>query len=70
MGVDVNGIAHIQLTVNDPARSLPFWKKLCLFLGMQPLVSEALENALAGGHVALAASPRWAQNRARRMTAE
>ena len=38
MAVDVNGIAHIQLTVNDPARCVPFWERLCHFLGMTTLV--------------------------------
>jgi catechol 2,3-dioxygenase-like lactoylglutathione lyase family enzyme len=38
VSVEVNGIAHIQLTVNDPARCLPFWEKLCHFLQMQTLV--------------------------------
>jgi len=38
VGVDVNGIAHIQLTVNDPARCVPFWERLCHFLGMTTLV--------------------------------
>jgi len=39
MSVEINGIAHIQLTVNDPQRCLPFWEKLCHFLGMKTLVS-------------------------------
>lgn len=38
MSVSLNGIAHIQLTVNDPARCLPFWEKLCNFLDMQTLI--------------------------------
>ncbi|MBI3770176.1 MAG: VOC family protein [Deltaproteobacteria bacterium] len=38
MSVEVNGIAHIQLTVNDPARCLPFWEKLCHFLQMATLI--------------------------------
>jgi catechol 2,3-dioxygenase-like lactoylglutathione lyase family enzyme len=38
MSVEVNGIAHIQLTVNDPARCLPFWEKLCHFLEMSTLI--------------------------------
>ena len=29
MSVEVNGIAHIQLTVNDAERCLPFWERLC-----------------------------------------
>ncbi len=38
MSVEINGIAHIQLTVNDAARGLPFWESLCHFLGMQTLI--------------------------------
>src|SRR5262245_52204214 len=38
MSVGVNGIAHIQLTVRDPERCLPFWEKLCHFLDMQTLI--------------------------------
>ncbi|MCZ6853369.1 MAG: VOC family protein [Gammaproteobacteria bacterium] len=38
MSVAVNGIAHIQLTVNDPDRCIPFWEKLCHFLDMKTLI--------------------------------
>jgi catechol 2,3-dioxygenase-like lactoylglutathione lyase family enzyme len=38
MSVEVNGIAHIQLTVTDPA-CVPFWEKLCHFLEMKTLIS-------------------------------
>ena len=38
MSVAVNGIAHIQLTVNDTKRCLPFWERLCHFLEMKTLV--------------------------------
>ncbi|HSQ00190.1 MAG TPA: VOC family protein [Candidatus Dormibacteraeota bacterium] len=38
MTVAVNGIAHIQLTVSDPDRCVPFWERLCHFLDMQTLV--------------------------------
>ena len=38
MTVEVNGIAHIQLTVKDPERCLPFWEKLCNFLEMKTLI--------------------------------
>lgn len=37
MSVEVNGIAHIQLTVIDPA-CVPFWEKLCHFLQMKTLI--------------------------------
>ncbi len=38
MSVEVNGIAHIALTVNDPDRCVPFWESLCQFLGMKTLI--------------------------------
>lgn len=38
MSVEVNGIAHIQLTVSDPDRCVPFWEKLCHFLEMKTLI--------------------------------
>ena len=38
MTIEVNGIAHIQLTANDPERSLPFWEALCHFLEMKTLI--------------------------------
>jgi catechol 2,3-dioxygenase-like lactoylglutathione lyase family enzyme len=38
MSIEINGIAHIQLTVNDPDRCVPFWEALCLFFGMQTLI--------------------------------
>ena len=38
MTVEVNGIAHIQMTINDAAAGLPFWEKLCHFLEMKTLI--------------------------------
>lgn len=38
MSVGVNGIAHIQLTVRDPATAVPFWEQLCHFLEMETLI--------------------------------
>ncbi len=37
MGIEVNGIAHFQLTVKDPDRCIPFWESLCHFLEMKTL---------------------------------
>jgi catechol 2,3-dioxygenase-like lactoylglutathione lyase family enzyme len=37
MSVELNGIAHIQLTAIDPA-SVPFWERLCHFLEMKTLI--------------------------------
>jgi catechol 2,3-dioxygenase-like lactoylglutathione lyase family enzyme len=38
MTVAVNGIAHLQLTVADPERCIPFWEGLCHFLEMKTLI--------------------------------
>jgi len=38
MSVELNGIAHIQLTVNDPEACVPFWERLCHFLEMKTLI--------------------------------
>jgi catechol 2,3-dioxygenase-like lactoylglutathione lyase family enzyme len=38
MSIEVNGIAHIQMTVNNIEVCLPFWEKLCHFLEMETLV--------------------------------
>lgn len=38
MTVAMNGIAHIQLTVTDPDRCIPFWEQLCHFLQMKTLI--------------------------------
>jgi len=44
MTVVVNGIAHIQLTVRDPERCVPFWEALCNFLEMKTLLRN--ENSI------------------------
>lgn len=38
MTVEVNGIAHIQMTVNNIEKALPFWEKFCHFLEMKTLI--------------------------------
>jgi catechol 2,3-dioxygenase-like lactoylglutathione lyase family enzyme len=38
MTIEINGIAHVQLTVRDPERAVPFWERLCHFLGMKTLI--------------------------------
>ncbi len=38
MSVELNGIAHIQLSVRDPDRCVPFWEKLCHFFEMKTLI--------------------------------
>ena len=38
MSVEVNGIAHIQLTVANPKKCIEFWEPLCHFLEMRTLI--------------------------------
>ena len=38
MSARINGIAHIQLTVLDAERCLPFWERFCKFMGMDTLI--------------------------------
>lgn len=38
MAIQINGIAHIQLTVIDAERCLPFWERFCHFMGMETLI--------------------------------
>ena len=40
MAIEMNGIAHIQLTVKDAGRCIPFWEQLCHFLGMKTLIKD------------------------------
>ena len=47
--MELNGIAHIQLTANDAARSLPFWERLCHFFEMKTLIkNEAMVYCIGG----------------------
>jgi catechol 2,3-dioxygenase-like lactoylglutathione lyase family enzyme len=36
--VQLNGIAHIQLTINDASRSVPFWEQLLHLFEMKTLM--------------------------------
>lgn len=38
MSIALNGIAHLQFTVQDPVRCIPFWEKLCHFFEMKTLL--------------------------------
>ena len=53
MSVELNGIAHIQLTVSRPEECLPFWEKLCGFLGMQTLIRNAETLYCIGGRTGI-----------------
>ncbi len=41
MSIEVNGIAHIQLTVRNTDACIEFWEALCHFLEMETLIKGA-----------------------------
>jgi catechol 2,3-dioxygenase-like lactoylglutathione lyase family enzyme len=70
--MEINGIAHIQLTVTDFARAREFYGKLLPFLGLVPVVDLDEFYYCVGGRTGVAISPaaeehqteRFAQRRA------
>jgi catechol 2,3-dioxygenase-like lactoylglutathione lyase family enzyme len=55
--MDINGIAHIQLTVSDFAAARAFYGKLLPFLGMTPVMEFDGFYYCVGGRTAVAISP-------------
>ena len=53
MTISINGIAHIQLTVNDPERCVAFWEKLCHFMEMQTLMRNDESMYCIGGRTGI-----------------
>ena len=53
----INGIAHLQLTVSDMARSIPFYEKLLTSLEMVVLVRQKEFFYCIGGRTGVAISP-------------
>lgn len=54
MSIEVNGIAHIQLSVAKP-ESIPFWESLCNFLEMKTLLRNATTVYCIGSRTGLLA---------------
>lgn len=54
---EINGIAHIQLTVRSMARSVPFYEKLLHSLGMVTLMRREDFFYCIGGRTGVAISP-------------
>jgi len=55
MSVEINGIAHIQVTINNPEIGLPFWESLCHFMGMKTLIRNDETVYCIGGRTGLLA---------------
>lgn len=54
--MEINGIAHVQLTVSDFAKSKPFYEKLLAFLGLTPVMDFEGFYYCVGGRTGVAIS--------------
>ncbi|PWT76524.1 MAG: bleomycin resistance protein [Proteobacteria bacterium] len=61
--MEINGIAHIQITVNDLQRAMPFYEKLLGFMGMQAVVKAPNFLYMIGGRTGIAITRASAENR-------
>ncbi len=52
--IEINGIAHIQLTVNNLQDSMIFYEKVLGFMGMKPVVKAKQGLYMIGGKTAIA----------------
>lgn len=60
----INGIAHVQLTVTDMARSVPFWRTLLASLEMVVLRDTPEYFYCIGGRTGVAIAPAAPEHRA------
>ena len=65
MSVEINGIAHIQFTINSP-EGLPFWESLCHFMGLKTLIRNDDTVYCIGGRTGLLARLAPPEKRGRR----
>src|SRR5216684_2422095 len=61
--MEINGIAHIQLTVNDLRRAMPFYEKVLGFMGMKAVVKAPNQLYMIGGRTAVAVTRSSEENR-------
>jgi catechol 2,3-dioxygenase-like lactoylglutathione lyase family enzyme len=55
--VEINGIAHVMLTVSDFARCQPFYKRLLGFMGLVPVIDTDSYLYCVGGRTAFGIQP-------------
>jgi len=55
--VEINGIAHVCLTVSDFERCKPFYKRMLTFLGLVPVIDAANYLYCVGGRTAVGVQP-------------
>jgi len=61
--MDINGIAHIQLTVNDLQQAMPFYEKVLGFMGMKAVVKGPNFLYMIGGRTGVAITRSSEENR-------
>ena len=61
--MEINGVAHIQLTVNDLQRAMPFYEAVLGFMGMQAVVKNPEFLYMIGGRTAVAITRSSTENR-------
>lgn len=61
--MQINGIAHIQLTVNDLQRAMPFYEEVLAFMGLQAVVKNPELLYMIGGRTAVAITRSSPENR-------
>ncbi len=61
----INGMAHIQLTVSDMERSVPFYERLLRSLGMLTIVDTPEFYYCVGGRTGVAIGPARSEQRGR-----
>ena len=61
--MEINGIAHVVLTVSNMERSKAFYEKLLNFLGLQTVIDSEVFLYCVGGRTAVGAMPADAQYR-------
>jgi len=55
--MEINGIAHVFLTVGDFAACRPFYEKLLVFLGLTPIIQADQMLYCVGGRTAVGVVP-------------
>ena len=55
--MEINGIAHCNLTVSNMERSRPFYRQLLTFLGMTPVIDGEAMLYCVGGRTAMGIQP-------------
>lgn len=61
--IEINGIAHIQITVNNLQKAIPFYEKVLGFMGLIPAVKGEQGVYMVGGRTAVAITLSTKENR-------